>query len=194
MENTNNTDMNTETENKDLDGVNNNGTESKENNTDSITMSKTDYEKAIQSAEDKVRGKYSKTIKELEGKIAELSPVEKTEAELELEARIQKLEESEKAVKEKEKLLLFYESLTDKGIDKSLFEFIKEDSDVEKLSEVLGVIATNKAKDNGYIPKDHGSDETVSIEEYEKMNYSQKVEFMKNHPENYKRIQNQKKR
>lgn len=45
-----------------------------------VTMSKVDYDKAIQAAEDRVRTKYSKDIKALEKKVAELTPVQKTEA------------------------------------------------------------------------------------------------------------------
>ncbi len=67
-----------------VDSVSGDGVEEKSDTTtktdeatESITMSKTEYDKAIQSAEDKVRGKMSKTIKELEKKVSELSPVEK---------------------------------------------------------------------------------------------------------------------
>ena len=42
-----------------------------------VTMSQIDFDKAIQSAEDRVRGKMSKTIKELQEKVKELTPVEK---------------------------------------------------------------------------------------------------------------------
>ena len=61
-------------------------------------MFKTEYDKAIQSAEDKVRGKMSKTIKELEKKVSELSPVEKTPEQIDLENRLAALEAKEKAV------------------------------------------------------------------------------------------------
>ena len=49
---------------------------------DTVTMSKTDYDKAIQSAEDKIRGHHSKEINDLKDKIKELTPVEKSQAEI----------------------------------------------------------------------------------------------------------------
>ena len=49
------------------DGASNEGatTNVDVNNDESVTMTKEEYNKAIQSAEDKVRGKLSKQIKEL---------------------------------------------------------------------------------------------------------------------------------
>ena len=55
---------------------NSNNEQSQEEET--VTMSKTDYAKAIQSAEDKLRTSYSAKIKELESKL----PHEKTDAEI----------------------------------------------------------------------------------------------------------------
>ena len=65
------------------------------NKDESVTMTKDEYNKAIQSAEDKVRGKLSKQIKELERQVNELKPVEKSQEEIDLENRIAALKESE---------------------------------------------------------------------------------------------------
>lgn len=189
-----------ELENEGTDGAednsdsNGNGTEDNNNDNDNVTMSKADYDKAIQSAEDKVRGKLSKKIKELEAKVNELSPVKKTEAELELEDRIAKLEEREKALQEAEAKSQFRQNLTDKGIDNSLFDFIKEDADIEALATVLSTLIKTNTVGNGYIPGDHSSDEDISFEDYMKMSYMEKEKFMNEHPVAYKRIQEQKKR
>ena len=55
---------------------------------DTITISKSDYEKAIQSAEDKLRTKYSTDIKALNDKVTELTPKQKSDAELVFFARV----------------------------------------------------------------------------------------------------------
>lgn len=77
------------------------------NTEDSVTMSKADFDKAIQSAEDKLRGKYSKEIKELKDKIQELTPVQKSQAEIDLENRIAALEESERNIAAQKRRLMF---------------------------------------------------------------------------------------
>ena len=186
-----NTNINTETETQVEDGAVNTGTEDTNvDTTDSVTMSKTDYDKAIQSAEDRVRGKLSKKIKELEEEVKRLSPVQKTDAELELEARIAKLEESERLVAEQKARLDFQEKLTEKGVSKELFQFIKEDADIEALATVLDTLVKASKVSSGYVPGEHDSGENISVEEFEKMNYSQKSELMQKFPETYKRLRN----
>lgn len=191
-----NMDLNTDLEldNEGVEGADGNDNNTDNNNTDNVTMSKADFDKAIQSAEDKVRGKLSKKIKELEGKIAELSPVEKTEAEIALEERIARLEESEKAVKEREQRLNFQQSLSDKGVDKSLFDFIKEDADVEALATVLSTLIKTNTRENGYVPSEHSSADDITFEDYMAMTYTEKEKFMTEYPEAYRRFQNQKKK
>lgn len=162
----------------------------KENNTEvePITMSKADYDKAIQSAEDKVRGKMSKTIKELQGKIKELTPVEKTQEEIDIENRLAQLEESERAIAEKQRRLDLIEKLSEKGLDKSLVSYLNDNVDIEAFSDLIQNIVTNRVKSNGYVPADHSSDDKISQEDFAKMTYSQKVELQKNHPETYRRL------
>lgn len=53
-----------------------------------IQMTQDDFDKAIQSAEDKIRTKYSKEVKQLQDKISTLSPVEKSKGEIEFENRL----------------------------------------------------------------------------------------------------------
>lgn len=165
-------------------------TKTTESNTEvePITMSKADYDKAIQSAEDKVRGKMSKTIKELEAKIKELTPDEKSQEQIELENRFAQLEESEKAIAEKQRRLEFQEKLSEKGLDKSLVSYLNDNVDIEAFSDLIQNIVTNRAKSNGYVPADHSSDDKISQEDFAKMTYSQKVELQKNHPETYRRL------
>lgn len=193
MEDNTNTNINTETQVEDgTVDTTGTGTETNVNTADSVTMSKTDYDKAIQSAEDKVRGKLSKRIKELEEEVKRLSPVQKTEAELELEARIAKLEESERLVAEQKARLDFQEKLTEKNVSKELFPFIKEDADIEALATVLDSLTKANKASSGYVPGEHDSGESVSLEEFKTMSYSQKEELMRRYPETYKRLRGMK--
>lgn len=169
-------------------GTNTDTANTKDTATESITMSKVDYDKAIQSAEDKVRGEYSKQIKELEAKVKELSPVEKTQAEIDVENRLAALEASEKAVAERERKIAVQEKLSGSGLDKTLADFLKDDADVDKLSALVDGIVKSRMKANGYVPSDHSSDDKVTPEEFKKWSYSKKEKFAQEHPESYKRL------
>ena len=157
-------------------------------NAETVTMSKTDYDKAIQSAEDKIRGHYSKEINDLKDKIKELTPVEKSQAEIDLENRIAALEESERIVAAQKKRLEFQENLTNKGLDKSLVDFLKDDTDVDALVSVVDGIVKSRMKSTGYVPTSHDSDDLVSQEEFNKMSYDKRVELYKKNPTLYERL------
>ena len=157
-------------------------------NAETVTISKTDYDKAIQSAEDKIRGHYSKEINDLKDKIKELTPVEKSQAEIDLENRIAALEESERIVAAQKKKLEFQENLTNKGLDKSLVDFLKEDTDVDALVSVVDGIVKSRMKSTGYVPTSHDSDDLVSQEEFNKMSYDKRVELYKKNPTLYERL------
>lgn len=173
-------------------GTNTDTTNTKDTTAESITMSKADYDKAIQSAEDRVSGKYSKQIKDLEAKVKELSPVEKTQAEIDVENRLVALEASEKAVAERERKIAVQEKLSANGLDKTLADYIKDDADVDKLSSLVDGILKERMKENGYKPVDHSSDDKVTPEEFAKWTYSQKAEFAQKHPEAYARLRGKK--
>ncbi len=187
--NTTNTDVkNVDSKGGDGAGKNTDTTNTKDTTTETFTMSKVDYDKAIQSAEDKVRGKYSKQIKDLEERIKELSPVEKTQAEIDVENRLAALEASEKAVAERERKIAVQEKLSANGLDKTLADYIKDDADVDKLSTLVEDIVKSRMKANGYVPSDHSSDDKVTPEEFKKWSYSKKEKFAQEHPESYKRL------
>lgn len=188
MENTNIENNEVETEVK--DGVSTDGTtpETEVETEETLTISKTDYDRAIQSAEDRVRGKLSKEIKDLKEQIKELTPVEKSPAELDLEKRIKALEDAEKNLAEQKKRLDFQDTLASKGLDKSLADYMKEDADIDGIVNIIDEIVKSRMKSNGYVPSEHSSDEKVSPEEFKKMSYSQKVALMSSSPELFKRL------
>lgn len=158
------------------------------NTEDSVTMSKADFDKAIQSAEDKLRGKYSKEIKKLKDKIQELTPVQKSQAEIDLENRIAALEESERNIAAQKRRLDVQENLSNKGVDKALVDYLKDDADVDALVNIIDGIVKSRMKSNGYVPTEHSSDEKVTPEEFKKMTYSQKLELSERSPELFKRL------
>lgn len=189
---TTNTDVNVGSKGGDGADANTGTANTKDTATESITMSKVDYDKAIQSAEDKVRGGYSKQIKELEAKVKELSPAEKTQAEIDVENRLAALEASEKAVAERERKIAVQEKLSANGIDKTLADYVKDDADVDKLSALVDGIVKSRMKANGYVPSDHSSTDRVEPEEFKKWSYSKKEKFAQEHPESYKRLMGKK--
>ena len=188
METNNNTNIETEVGTKVENGVSSEEGATKETEETMLTLSQKEYDRAIQSAEDKVRGKLSKEIRDLQEELNKLKPVEKSEAEIELEKRIAALEESERTVAEQKKKLDLQEALSGKGINKSLVDFIKDDVEIEAFSNLLNEMVKEKMKSNGFVPGTHPSDDKVSLEEFRKMSYSQKVELQKKSPELFERL------
>lgn len=194
MEDNKNTELEKDVETKGKDGADTKSetTDTKDDTKETVTMSKADYDKAIQSAEDKVRGKLSKQIRDLEAKVKELSPVEKSQAEIDLENRIAALEASEKAVADRERKIATQEKLSASGLDKTLVDYIKDDADIDALSNIVDEIVKSRMKSSGYVPTDHDSEGKVTQEEFSKMSYSQKVEYSQKHPESFKRFMGKK--
>ena len=194
--NTNTKDTNTkdtkDTKSKDNTNTNTTDTKDTKDSKDTVTMSKTEYNEKIKDAEEKVRNELSNQIKELEEKIKELTPAEKTQAELDLEARIAALEASENEIKIQKNKLDMQEKLAAKGLDKELSDYIKDDADVDKLTSLVDNIVKSRMKSNGYVPSDHSSDDKVTIEEFNKWPYSKKAEFAEKYPESYKRLRGRK--
>ena len=150
-------------------------------NQENITMSKDDYAKAIQSAEDKLRTNYSKQIKELQEQISKLTPKEKSQSEIDFENRL-------KALEQKEKKMQLYETLQSKNIDKSLADYLKDDVDIDKFSTVFENLVNSKITSTGYKPTGHPNNETISKDKWQKMNYSEKQEFYNSNPELAKKL------
>ena len=179
---------NTNVDTQSGDGVNTTTTNGSEDAEKVVTMSQTDFDKAIQSAEDRVRGKMSRTIRELQEKVKELTPVEKTQDQIDLENRIAALEQSEREVADQKRKLDMQEQLAGKGIDKAMVDYIKDDVDVEAFSALVDTIVKSRVKSNGYVPGDHSSDEKITPEDFRKMNYTEKAALYREHPVTYKRL------
>ena len=150
--------------------------EKKDEQEEVLTMSKTDYDKSIQSAEDRLRTKYSKPIKDLANKAAELTPKEKSENELALEKRLAEVEA-------KEKRLNLIDTLTSKNLDKGMADYLKDDADVESFEKLISSMVNKRLADSGYKPTNHQNNESISKDAWKKMSYSEKQDFYNTNPE-----------
>ena len=137
-----------------------------------VTMTKTDYAKAIQSAEDKLRTTYSAKIKELESKL----PHEKTDAEKDYEQRLAALEA-------KEKKIALQESLAKNKLDNSFADFLKDDADIDSFNTTIDTLVKQRITDAGFKPTGHTNNTEISKDQWHKMTYSQKQEFYNSNPE-----------
>ena len=148
-------------------------------NEETVTMTKTDYAKAIQSAEDKIRTAYSKKIKELESKL----PKQKSDAEIDFENRL-------KALEAREKKIALIEKLNKKNIDNSIADFLKDDVDIDKFYTVLENLVNTRIEKAGYKPTGHANNESISKEKWAKMNIAERMELYKSNPELAKKLMN----
>lgn len=155
------------------------------NTEQTITISQTDFDKKIQGEADRVRTEYSKKIKELEAKVKELTPPQKTEAEIDFENRLANLEA-------KEKRIALLDSLTANGISHDFADYFKNDADIETFSKIYKSVIANevqkKIQANGYVPENHKSGANLTKEDFAKMNMAQKEQLFTENPELYKTL------
>lgn len=141
-------------------------------NEETVTMTKTDYAKAIQSAEDKLRTSYSAKIKDLESKL----PKEKSDAEKDYESRLAALEA-------KEKKMALQESLANKKLDNSFAEYLRNDVDIDKFGTAIDNLVNTRLAQTGFKPTGHTNNVEISKDQWGKMSYSEKQEFYNSNPE-----------
>ena len=154
----------------------------------SVTFTEDEVAKKIQSAEDKLRRKYSDEIKDLQEQIKKLSPVEKSESEIAIENRLAELEKAQEEVNAQKAFLSLQDTLQSKGIQKSLATFLKADVDVDAFVTAFNASMKEVTKDAGYVPDSHNAGDKITAEDWGKMKYSEKVEIMNKSPELYKRL------
>ena len=151
-------------------------------------MSKADYDKAIQAAEDRLRTKYSKEIKTLQDKITELTPVQKTEAERAFEQRLAELERKERESEEKAKVLGLKDALQAHSLDVGIADYLKTDVDVDAFSAAIEKVAAARLAAQGYKPTGHQNNQPITKAEYDKMSYDEMAELYRRDPETWKRL------
>ncbi|HII4416772.1 capsid assembly scaffolding protein Gp46 family protein [Clostridium perfringens] len=138
--------------------------------------------KYLQSEQDKIRGKYSKQIKELESKL----PKEKTEEELAFEKRVAELETREKELAKKERLTTAKGILSSKGLDTQLTDYLNFEGveDLETYVDNIAKVVGKQAK--SYVPKGHEkADGNITKEQFSKMSYSERCNLYDTNPKLY---------
>lgn len=173
--------MNNDNKNVETVETNDESTETEQ----TVTMSQAEFDKKIQGEGDRVRTEYSKKVKELEAKVKELTPVEKTEAEIDFENRLAALE-----AREKKAALL--DSLTANGISHEFADYFKSDADIETFSKIYKSVIDSevqkKVQANGYVPDGHKSGTSVTKEDFAKMSMTQKEKLYTENPELYETL------
>lgn len=147
------------------------------NQPEQLTLTQDEFDKAIQSATDKVRTKYVQQVKELEDKLSELTPKELTPE----QARIAELEAELSANKQQA-------ALTNKGVSVELLPFLRDGVDADELVSVLDQLVNSRLAANGYVPQGHTPNEGINAEQFKAMNYQKKAELYAKNPTAYKML------
>lgn len=142
-------------------------------------LTKEEFEKAIQSAEDKIRTDYSKKVKELEDKL----PLPKTEKELELETKEKELLAKEREYKVKD-------MLETNQLPTGLSKYISAE-DVDVAGGEIATILNEYLLNNSHKPTKHNNGgDSVSKDQFKNMNYSDRAKLEQTNPELYKKLAN----
>ena len=142
-------------------------------------MTQEEFNKAIQSAEDKVRTDYVKKLKALEDKL----PPQKTDKELELETK-------EKQLLAKEKEYNIKDMLEQNQLPTGLSKYISAD-DVEVAGQEISTILNEYLLNNSHKPKKHSNGgDSITKEQFKNMNYTERLKLEQTNPELYKKLSN----
>ena len=152
------------------------------------TFTEDEVAKKIQSAEDKLRRKYSDEIKDLQEQIKKLSPVQKSESEIAIENRLAELEKAQEEVNAQKAFLSLQDTLQGKGIDKALATFLKADVDVDAFVTAFNNAMKEVTKDKGYVPDSHNAGDKITAEEFRNWSYDQRAELYTKNPTLYQKL------
>lgn len=141
-------------------------------------------QKLIQSAEDKVRTKYSNELKDVKDELNKYKPKEKSPDEISLEERIKALEMREAEIASKEKVTKLASELNTKGVPADLAKFLNADTNVEEVATLLNAHFLN----GNFKPQNHGGSDGITKEQFRKMSYMEKAELFEKNPELYKKL------
>lgn len=153
-----------------------------------VTFTEDEVNKKIQSAEDKLRRKYSDEIKGLQEQIKKLSPMEKSESEIAIENRLAELEKAQAEVNAQKAFLSLQDTLQSKGIDKALATFLKADVDVDAFVTAFNNAMKEVTKDKGYVPDSHNAGDKITAEEFRNWSYDQRAELYTKNPTLYQKL------
>lgn len=145
-------------------------------------LTQEEYEKAIQSAQDKIRTEYVQKVKELEGKL----PIEKTDKEKELEQKEKELLQKENEYKVKD-------LLEQNKLPTGLSKFLNLGDDLEGAGEEITSILNEYILNNAHQPKNRNSGnggDAITKEQFRKMNYAERAKLEQTNAELYNKLAN----
>ena len=142
--------------------------------------------KLIQSETDKVRTDYSGKLKLANEELDKYKPANKSESELQFEARIKALEDRENELNAKERTNTIASKLKEKGLPAELYSIVNVgediDADIEKVAGALSAYFLN----SNYKPESHASNKGITKDQFKKMSYLERTKLFQENPELYK--------
>ncbi|QXE20035.1 DUF4355 domain-containing protein [Clostridium sp. 001] len=154
-------------------------------------VSQEDLNKQLQSETDKVRTEYSKKLKDANDEINKYKPVQKSEAEIEMEKRLKVLEDKEKEVARKEKVMNISSKLKEQGLPEQLAKYLSgvENDKVETEIGSLKELFNNAQIQSGFKPDQHKSKEdSITKEQFQKMGLMDRMNLFKTNQELYEKL------
>jgi hypothetical protein len=145
----------------------------------------------IQSETDKVRTEYSKKLKESQDELLKYKPKDKTEAELELEKKQTELANKEKEITNKERLFKVQELLQTNNLPSSLAKYLHGE-DLDAMTKEVTEILNNHILNGSFKPTKHKTTDSITVEDFKKMSYSQKADLAEKNPELYAKLKQNK--
>lgn len=130
-----------------------------------------ELQRRVQSETDKVRTEYVKRVKELEDRL----PAQKSEQELALEAKEQELKKLEKS-------LIIKGILQKNNLPDVLGKYL-DFEDANAFEQEISEILNSQILQNSYKPTYHKSTPGISKEQFQSMNYTQRMELAQSNPE-----------
>lgn len=130
--------------------------------------------KVIESETDSIKTDYTK-------KLEQYKPKEKSQAELDIEARLKAIEDREKAIAMKEAEEQFTTKFEGKGLPKQLAKYFNKQGveDVEIYLDEVSSVFNELQLNNSFKPTEHrGSKDAITKEQFKAMGYSQRVQLM----------------
>ena len=139
-----------------------------------------------QSCEDRVRTDYSKQLKDVRAELDKYKPVEKSETEKDLEARLSKIEAKEKELAIKERQMTISTKLKEKGLPSDLAQYLNIGEDIDKSIDGVNTVLASAILNNGNKPTTHTTNQGVTKADFRKMSYGERAKLFQTNPELYK--------
>jgi hypothetical protein len=154
-------------------------------------LSKNDLDKLIKNETSKVKKEYEEKISAAEKELKKYKPKDKTPGEIELEKRLKILEDKEKEVAKKEKVMDISEKLKEHDLPEQLAKYLFgiEDNEIDDEIGSLKEIFTNNKIDNSFKPGSHkSSTDNVTKDQFKKMGIVERMNLYNNNKELYDKL------